>query len=977
MLEIELDPGDFTAFCRETHGYEPYPWQTALVERVARDGWPRAVTVPTGLGKTGLMDVAVFTAALRRGRPGTEAAPGSGPARTPRRIFWAVDRQLVADEAYEHAARLAETLRRALADPYAGRPVPPVGTVTGRVARALWHEGDRHVLEATRMRGGVTWSPNWLERPDRLAVVAGTLDQVGSRLLFRGTGAGARRRSIDAALTGTDSLIVLDEAYGAEEFAAAVRAAAALDGTPGELHPLLVTVSALAGPDGADAHGVTGDDERHPVAGPLLRSAKRLHPVEVRTGPADPGRQMAASLAAWAQRLGAEDRDVEDRDADGPGSGGRVVGVVCNTLGRARAVLELLPGEKVLLTGRSRAVDREYLRRRWYDRTRAGHAARHGGPFYVVATQSVEVGTDLDVDALVTEAAPLPALVQRLGRLNRRGRQPAARAVVLHSAAQPGGTGDAAWHWLTDRCPPLVTDPGKTPALSGPGLDASPAALHRLTAGAGSAEREALRGPRPALTAVRAADLDAWACTEPVPDPDPAVGPYLYGTAPDARPRVHVAWRTREPGRTAEEWRETVNLFPPGAEESVELPLHAVRRWLTGAPDAAEISDDDASPGPGEEPVDGPPTGGPEVEVLRYRFDAPTAIVTPDDLGADDLVVLPADFGGCDAYGWHPGSTEPVLDVADLVGGGDDRAVVRVGPALAAAVRAHDPALAAPVERLITEIGADSAPLTADRRARHRDRFAELAAGSADDLPHLRVFRALARGGRLLHAGGPRLFVAGRASLDGPSTAGLPQTLAEHQAEVSAAAECYARNLRLDERTVAAVALAAALHDEGKRDPRFQTMLHGGCEDPAAAALAAPEPLAKSGTDPADRAGSGKARRASGYPQGMRHEALSARIAALHTAGRDDLDTDLVVHLVASHHGFARPLLPPVADPDPRVLRLTIAGQEVAVGTAQTVDPAGPARFAALNHRYGRWGLARLEALVRLADIYCSIQRDT
>ncbi|MDF9811136.1 type I-U CRISPR-associated helicase/endonuclease Cas3 [Streptomyces sp. SPB162] len=956
MLERELEPGDFTAFCRETHGHEPFPWQTALVDRVVKDGWPQAVTVPTGLGKTWVLNVAVFTAALRRGRPG--AAP-----RTPLRIFYAVDRRLVADEAYEHAARLAQVLREALADPYAGRPVPPVGTVTGRVARALWREGDKDVLEATRMRGGVTWSPNWLERPDRLSLVTGTVDQVGSRLLFRGSGTGTRRRSIEAALTGTESLIIVDEAHGAEEFAAAVRAAFALDGTPEDLHPVLMTMSAVTGRGSADAHGITDDDERHPVAGTRLRSAKRLHPVEVGTDPADADRQLPVSLAAWARQLG---------------EGGRVVGVVCNTLGRARAVLELLPGEKVLLTGRSRAVDREYLRCGWYDRTKSGRETRHDGPFYVVTTQSVEVGTDLDFDALVTEAAPLPALVQRLGRLNRVGRHTAARAVVVHGAAEPGGSGgaarDATWRRLTALCPPTVTHPGGTPELTGPGLDASPTALRRLAAEVDAEEWEAMRGARPAGTPVRAADLDAWVRTEPAPDPDTPVAPYLHGIDAGARPRVHVVWRTRETGRTAEEWRETVNLFPPAAEESVELPLHAVRRWLTGRPNAAAVSDDDAFPGPGEEPADGPPGGGAAVEILRYRFDAPTAIVTPDDLEPDDLVVLPTAFGGCDAYGWNPGSTDPVLDVADLVGGGDERAVVRIGPGLATAVRVCDPALASPVDRLVTEIASDSAPLTAEREARYRGRFAELAGSAPDDLPHLRVFRALARGGRLLTVGGPPLFVAGRASLDGPSTAGLPQTLAEHQAEVSAAAECYARNLRLDDRTVAAVALAAALHDEGKRDPRFQTMLHGGYEE---AALAAPEPLAKSGTDPADRAGSGTARRASGYPQGMRHEALSARIAALHTAARDDLDAELVIHLVASHHGFARPLLPPVVDPDPRSLHLTIAGREVTVGTAQTVDPAGPARFESLNRRYGRWGLARLEAMVRLADVYCSIQRET
>jgi CRISPR-associated endonuclease/helicase Cas3 len=71
---------------------------------------------------------------------------------------------------------------------------------------------------------------------------------------------------------------------------------------------------------------------------------------------------------------------------------------------------------------------------------------------------------------------------------------------------------------------------------------------------------------------------------------------------------------------------------------------------------------------------------------------------------------------------------------------------------------------------------------------------------------------------------------------------------------------------------------------------------------------------------------------------------------------------DLVLHLIAAHHGRARPHFPATEAFDP----------EHPESNAREVASAVPVRFVRLQKRYGRWGLAYLESLVRAADALAS-----
>lgn len=107
---------------------------------------------------------------------------------------------------------------------------------------------------------------------------------------------------------------------------------------------------------------------------------------------------------------------------------GKSVLVVCNVVARAQKVYETLSNqlkdpevEIILLHGRFNMRDRSDKEKRI--RRRTGADSPEKGPTVLVATQAVEVSLDIDLDTLYSEAAPLEALVQRFGRINRRGNQ--------------------------------------------------------------------------------------------------------------------------------------------------------------------------------------------------------------------------------------------------------------------------------------------------------------------------------------------------------------------------------------------------------------------------------------------------------------------------------------------------------------------------------------------------------------------------
>ena len=189
---------------------------------------------------------------------------------------------------------------------------------------------------------------------------------------------------------------------------------------------------------------------------------------------------------------------------------------------------------------------------------------------------------------------------------------------------------------------------------------------------------------------------------------------------------------------------------------------------------------------------------------------------------------------------------------------------------------------------------------------------------------------------------------------------GTAVTLDQHLERVADRARRAAVRLGLNEEMSDDLWLAGRFHDVGKSDRRFQAQLVGG--DPVRLEML-DRPLAKS------LPGVPKVRR---YPAGMRHEVGS--VALMNSAPEileQAHDPDLVLHLIATHHGWARPLPPVVQDSAPRSFSYDFKGRHLKAGSDLSggllaLDMAD--RFWRLIGRYGYHGLAWLETILRLAD---------
>jgi len=861
----------------------PFPWQIELYKKwFAKGKFPHSCNLPTGLGKTAV--IAIWLIALM-----------NHPDKMPRRLVYVVNRRTVVDQTTDEVEKLRKNIQKL-------KNLP------------------EHVrqLAISTLRGQFADNREWSADPSRPAVICGTVDMIGSRLLFSGYGVGFKSKPLHAGFLGQDVLLVHDEAHlepAFQQLIVEIEREQKRCHEFGKFHVMELSATLRAnGKNEKQEHafGLTNDEKTipevipNPATEPIhyvwqrqnAKKAITLHEIE------------DEKLVDEIVELALEHKDLA-----------RAVLVFLRTVEDVEKVAKKLPKNSTeQLTGTLRGLERDGLvnkpifQRFLPESNRNKAVTPAPGTVYLVCTSAGEVGVNISADHLVCDLSTFESMTQRFGRVNRFGERADTQIDVFY----PKEFGKKDKKTSSVKVDELGRRRQKTlellKQLNG---DASPVALSKLDS---TACRDAF-APPPVILSATDILFDAWALTTiapplvrtPLPG-RPPVDPYLHGISEWQPPETYIAWR-QEVWELRREFDDDEDLkqfqlFAAELLDDYPLKPHELLRDSTFRirGKLLELTEKD-----GGLPVWIQETNGSVIV---------TSLANLADLSlAGRTVILPPEAGGLKindgrSTGLFDGSDyvsehRYLYDVADLLE--DEKGLLR---------------------KRVWQDEDDPNGMIPERMIKFKNLEDE-------DAEPEKVWR---------------WFVRKPEAANERSRIAYP--LAPHLDEVRHCASEIVRRLgMLDDIAHAAIAkaviLAAWWHDLGKHRERWQRSL-GNDRYPN-------EVYAKSGWLPDGT----KLRPRDFLKDGYRHE-FGSVLDVLHEKHVHHAEfmklspgmQELVLHLIAAHHGRARPHFPMEEAID--------LDRDHQAAAALAIEI--PCRFARLQRKYGRWGLAYLESLVRAAD---------
>ena len=851
-------------------GNPPFPWQRALYQRFIDEksgGIPASCNLPTGLGKTSV--VAIWLIAL-----------ANHPDRIPRRLVYVVNRRTVVDQTTDEVQKYRKVLASELA-------LKGIREALAKLcALPLSDDESSSPLALSTLRGQFADNREWSADPARPAVIVGTVDMIGSRLLFSGYGVGFKGKPLHAGFLGQDVLLVHDEAHLELAFQKLLEAIEKVqnDHEASVPWPKLRVMELTATSRGVgEVFSLTDKDRANSEVTKRIEAKKliTLHKL-------DDEKKLADRIAELAQ--GGHTKD-------------RAVLVFVRRVDDVEKIVKQFPkGTAQQLTGTLRGRERDRMAdprskdgcpifarflkppKPDADESERWNVVPKAGTVYLVCTSAGEVGVNISADHMVCDLSTFESMAQRFGRVNRFGESHDTQIHIVHP-----NEFDEANEFDARRAKTLKL-------LIDLNSDGSPNALGELNPD----ERLAAFAPTPTILATSEILFDAWALTTirgKLPG-RPPVEPYLHGISSWEPPETHVAWRAEVETITGELLKP---YKPADLLEDYPLKPHELLRdnsnrvfdrlkKLKASPDTPVwlVSADDSV----------------EVTTLQELIDA----------GKEELsfktVLLPPSAGGLE-NGLLMTTSTSANDVADELY--DERKRQR-----RVRLRGNDPRLehVQKTMRLIRP-PIDTKP-DADQSEDNQDE------------QQLWYWYELPSGG----------------DGDGSKASKLPISWQDHTDDVTSNAKRIVDSLPLSEELKQAIIVAAKFHDLGKRRVLWQRSIGN------------PTPtnwLAKSGGKMKPRELGDTYR----HEFGSLVDVLDAKQP--HFSEFKALSEDMrevVLHLIAVHHGFGRPHFPTdyAFDSEPKGANVEQIATEV------------PQRFARLQRKYGRWGLAYLESLLRSAD---------
>jgi len=935
-------------------GYQPLRWQVRLHDEwFAKGELPPIIDLPTGMGKTMVMAIWLI-------------ARAENADKIPTRLIYVVDRRTVVDQATDIAEDLAFLLgpenpreSEAVANrkPKLAERKQQFNEILLDLRVRLRLADDR--LGVSTLRGQLADNREWSRDPSKPAIVIGTVDLVGSALLFSGYRSSFKQRPLEAGLLGQDSLLVLDEAHLSRPFETLVCDIDNFQSSHGS--PMRVIRMSATGRQSNgecftlqfDATGnLTAADARDAIISERFGANKRLTVKAI--GEKD---DLKKSLAEAAMQL-----------AQNPNLIGKRIVVFVRKPEDALNVADAIrkhgstkakPGPFVesveVLTGTMRGLERDELVKkavfteRWLNGALDPSDPANQQPVFLVSTSAGEVGFDLNGDHMVCDATTIDSLIQRLGRVNRRG------------------LSDAMIHLLVER--PKNDKDGKPKKLDG--FELAVANTVKLLQAAGAAEEEPLDvSPKniavlkagtwkdsyaaacsPEVPTVKLTDilLDAWSMTS-ITDRmagRPEVGPWLRGIAEEL-PQTTIAWRTElelvnshpDPAKTLQ---RIFAKHPIRPHESITTKSGYVVEFLERACKLKDRAGD-------------PPNTRIALRLSQGKivFRTPKDLVEdPGILNAEPTLILPATLGGLNAAGMLDAEAIPrlstthppprSLDVADHPGYEQRE---DASPRLRVLIRRTDDGVWV----------AESLPgcVVIAERLQVQPTYVT----STELLGDLRKTGLRVRLVQPIELDDEGDAVRSLVLLCPVSNKNKPedQSLDDHVGAVEAEARRIASALQLPDDAPVRMALlfAARWHDEGKKADIWQRFVYGP------GANGQYKGKSSKSRDPKSLLGY---RHEFGSLLRIHHSDRCGTTGCVVPANPDA--RELALHLIATHHGMGRPHFP------------AAVYREFSDDERDAMHVGAIRRFARLQRNYGWWRLAWLENLLRCADARASAHAES